>query len=239
MGEVNHIVRLRYGKLGAGKYISHLDMIRALERALRRSKLPMDYSLGFTPRPKMSFAIALSVGISSIAEYMDVFLTEHVLAGEALKACVGAFPDSMPLIGAGNFKGGYALAAKITKAKYMIKPYNEPDFAWTEEALRSAVAAFMDSSEVMVEGKDGKKKDIRSLVDGVEISAGALVLTCACGNKNLRVQDFMSGLSAISITNFGESQDITRVALEVDLGSGPADPFSNCEGTVNLEKFRS
>lgn len=68
------IVRLRYSKLGKIRWISHRDGARVWERALRRAGLPVAYSQGFSPRPKLSFGLALPTGYESWAEYLDVSL---------------------------------------------------------------------------------------------------------------------------------------------------------------------
>ena len=59
-------------------FISHLDMMRTFERAFRRADLPVAFTQGFNPRPKISFTPALSVGITSSSEYMDVEFYEDV-----------------------------------------------------------------------------------------------------------------------------------------------------------------
>lgn len=64
------------------RYISHLDVLRAWERSLRRAELPLAYSQGFTPHPKLAFASPLPMGFASEAEVMDVTLDERVPAGE-------------------------------------------------------------------------------------------------------------------------------------------------------------
>ena len=55
-----------------GRYISHLDILRTVQRAIKRSRLPIVYSAGFNPTPKMAFASALPVGITSESEYLDI-----------------------------------------------------------------------------------------------------------------------------------------------------------------------
>jgi radical SAM-linked protein len=66
--------RLRYTKLGKIRYTSHRDVARMWERAFRRINLPLAYSQGFNPRPKVSFGLALPTGHESVAEYLDVDL---------------------------------------------------------------------------------------------------------------------------------------------------------------------
>ena len=69
-------IRLEFYKKGRMKYISHLDLIRTMTGALGRSEIPVYYSEGFNPHPKMVFALPLSVGCESICEYLDIKLLE-------------------------------------------------------------------------------------------------------------------------------------------------------------------
>ncbi len=69
-------LRIRFTKLGKIRWTSHRDVARMWERAFRRVKLPLAYSEGFSPRPKVSFGLALPTGCESLAEYLDVELSE-------------------------------------------------------------------------------------------------------------------------------------------------------------------
>lgn len=69
-------IRLRYTKRGRLRFTSHRDFQRAFERALRRAEVPMAYSAGFTPHPKVSYANAAPTGVGSEAEYLEIALTE-------------------------------------------------------------------------------------------------------------------------------------------------------------------
>ena len=71
-------LRLTFSKDGPARYISHLDLARALERALNRARLPVAYTQGFNRRPRLSLAAALPLGYTSAAEVADVWLTEPV-----------------------------------------------------------------------------------------------------------------------------------------------------------------
>jgi radical SAM-linked protein len=82
-------LRLTFSKDGPARYISHLDLARALERALNRAALPVAYTQGFNRRPRLSLAAALPLGYTSVAEVADVWLTEAVapeVFGERLMA---------------------------------------------------------------------------------------------------------------------------------------------------------
>ena len=69
-------IRVRFTKLGRVRWTSHRDVARMWERALRRAQVPIAYTAGFTPRPQLSFGLALPTGCESLAEYLDVALTD-------------------------------------------------------------------------------------------------------------------------------------------------------------------
>lgn len=71
-------IRLRFTKLGKIRFLGHRDLARCWERTIRRAQLPMAYSEGFSPRPKMHYGLALSTGCESVAEYIDLDLTEPI-----------------------------------------------------------------------------------------------------------------------------------------------------------------
>ena len=75
-------LRVRFSKTGKVRFTSHRDVARIWERALRRAELPVNYSEGFSPRPKLSFGLALSTGHESMGEYLDVNLREGALGGD-------------------------------------------------------------------------------------------------------------------------------------------------------------
>src|SRR5688572_26615075 len=67
-------LRVRFEKLGKVRFTSHRDVARIWERALRKVALPVAYTAGFSPRPKLAFGLALSTGHESVAEYLDIDL---------------------------------------------------------------------------------------------------------------------------------------------------------------------
>src|SRR3954464_13341272 len=78
MSERNTTIRIRFSKLGKIRFTSHRDVARIWERALRRASVPVAYTQGFSPHPKLSFGLALSTGHESLGEYLDVDLAEPV-----------------------------------------------------------------------------------------------------------------------------------------------------------------
>jgi radical SAM-linked protein len=69
-------IRVRFSKVGKVRWTSHRDLARMWERAFRRTNLPLAYSVGFSPRPKVSFGLALPTGVESVAEYLDFELAD-------------------------------------------------------------------------------------------------------------------------------------------------------------------
>src|SRR5436305_14894153 len=93
-------VRLRYTKRGKIRWISHRDVARALERAFRITQLPLAFTEGFSPRPKVSFGLALSTGHESEAEYLDLVFADEVELEALSVALTDALPDGIAVTGA-------------------------------------------------------------------------------------------------------------------------------------------
>ncbi len=99
-GDTGFPVRLKFSEIGKVRFISHRDVARAFERAFRIAELPMAFTLGFSPRPKVSFGLALSVAHESDAEYLDLELTEPVDPESLVGPLTDALPEGISVIGA-------------------------------------------------------------------------------------------------------------------------------------------
>jgi radical SAM-linked protein len=93
-------VRLRFTKLGKVRFVSHRDLARALERAFRVEQLPLAFTHGFSPRPKVSFGLALGVGHESEAEYLDLELADAVAVETLPDRLSPALPEGIDITGA-------------------------------------------------------------------------------------------------------------------------------------------
>jgi len=87
--------RLAFGKSQAMRYTGHLDLYRALERTIRRAALPLAYSRGFSPHPKLQLASALPLGFTSRAELADIWLEQPIPADEILARLQQAAPPGI------------------------------------------------------------------------------------------------------------------------------------------------
>src|SRR3954467_4326799 len=91
-------LRVRYAKRGRLRFTSHRDFARAFERALRRAEIPMAYSAGFTPHPKISYVGAAPTGVASEAEYLELGLAEARDPDEVRQALDAALPPGLDVV---------------------------------------------------------------------------------------------------------------------------------------------
>ncbi len=106
-------LRVKFKKVGNLQYISHLDLVRTMNKIIVRAKLPLWYTEGFNPKPKMVFAAPLSTGTESVAEFMDVRLTEKMDAELAKKLLNDNMTDEMQALEV------YYPTSKLTELKWL------------------------------------------------------------------------------------------------------------------------
>jgi radical SAM-linked protein len=162
-------VRLRYTKRGRLRFTSHRDFARAFERALRRAEVPMGYSAGFSPHPKISYVGAAPTGVASEAEYLEIGLAREVDVEELRKALDAALPEGLDVVEAVPAGPG-SLAARMEASHWRVElPGIDP------ATLAAAVTQFLALEEVQVERltKEGRRNlDARGPVITADVSAG-------------------------------------------------------------------
>ena len=132
-------IRLEITKGEEIRYIGHLDYVRAVERAIRRAKLPVAYSEGFNPHMKMSFASALAVGVTSAAEYVDIELNVDSDCRQVRECLDSQWPNGIKCLDAKIVPDkGKALMAMINLAAYTIA------VELTQQAADENIKAAMD-----------------------------------------------------------------------------------------------
>ena len=99
-------LRLRFAKRGDLRLVSHHDMMRCLERMVRRARIPLATSQGFNPRPKIVFALALGLGIEAMREIVDLELTESISPDEVLARLSAVSPDGLTWLEARSLSPG-------------------------------------------------------------------------------------------------------------------------------------
>ena len=135
---------------GRTAFLSHLDMQRTLQRALRRADMPLMYSQGFNPHPLMAFAGALSTGFESEREWFDVRLDEDI-APEAFEERLNkVLPEGMYVSHVMEAPGDLStLTGHLTAARYTL--WVRPERAVTADEVGSALELLLQSSELMVQ----------------------------------------------------------------------------------------
>ncbi|MDO5499884.1 MAG: TIGR03936 family radical SAM-associated protein [Propionibacteriaceae bacterium] len=138
-------LRIRYAKRGRARFTSHRDFARAFERALRRAGIPMAYSSGFNPHPRISFANAAPTGAATESEYLEIGLAEVCDPAKVRDALDAALPPGLDVLTvvAG---GGAGLTDRLTGSRWRIE-WKGFDPALTQRA----VTALLDAGEVIVE----------------------------------------------------------------------------------------
>ena len=133
-------------------YTSHLDVQRTLQRAFRRANLPLAFSKGFNPHPKLSFATALATGYTSAGEWIEVGLDRDMGPEEFLATVNPAMPAGMQFVQAFAADDTMETLSKLlVAAKYIVTLYTDDPVAF--ETLETAVDAILQSEEVIVEKK--------------------------------------------------------------------------------------
>ena len=121
-GDNGFPVRLRYSKRGKVRFVGHRDVARGFERAFRIVGLPLAFTLGFSPRPKVSFGLALSVGHESDAEFLDVELSEPIDLDGLPEALTGALPEGIVVTGVAALADrAPALQEAVTAVEWQIE----------------------------------------------------------------------------------------------------------------------
>lgn len=176
----------RFSKGGATRYIAHLDLMRAMNRAIRRAGLPAQYSQGFHPHIVMSFAQALGLGYLSTGEYMEITLPDGYPLDEAMDSLNRSLPDGLRITGSWPIPEGMpTLMAQVTAALWRIA-FSEP---LSEGDARQFLALLdRESIEVIKDGKHGPATmEIRKGIYAIEAKDGAAELFLAAGSAlNIR-----------------------------------------------------
>jgi radical SAM-linked protein len=120
-------VRVRYQKSGKLRFISAIDVGRVWERALRKADLPVAFSDGFTPHPKISFADALPLGYASTGEYAELTFAAPLTLGQAVEELNTAFPDGLAVLSAVEVAEGAPKLATLLRASCWDLTYPDSD----------------------------------------------------------------------------------------------------------------
>ena len=198
-------VRLRYTKRGRLRFTSHRDIARAFERALRRARVPMAYSAGFSPHPKISWVGATPTGVASEAEYVEIGLAERTDLDQLRAALDESLPVGIDVVEAVEAPAGTSLPDRIEASLWTVRlPGVDP-----ADAAR-AVELFLAAEAVPVERltkKGMRAMDAREPVRDMRVvdedrDPGVLCATLQVVVRHVtpavRPDDVLSGLRSVA-----------------------------------------
>jgi len=218
-------MRVRYAKRGRLRFTSHRDFSRAFERALVRARIPMAYSSGFNPHPRISYAGASPTGAASEAEYLEIGLAERVEADRLAADLDEALPDGLDVLEVVEATPG-SLAERLEVSRWRIDvPGRGP------AQVEPAVQAFLAASSVDVERmtKKGMRTfDSRAAVLALRATTydggAALEVVLRHTVPSVRPDDVLAGLREVG------GLDAPGTPLVTRLEQGPYDAASGVIG---------
>ena len=172
-------VRLQYAKEAQMRFIGHLDVTRAFDRAIRQARIPIAYSQGFHPHPKASFGPPLALGIESLAEYVDLQLSEPY-PWDIVASLNESFPPGLRIVDAKSIFGKTpSLNAAINAAAYGVSLPRDVD-------ITEAVETLLASSSMLLRRttKQGAKDvDVRPGIRELSADSGVLSMALTLGQQ--------------------------------------------------------
>jgi len=149
------------------KYLSHLDVMRLWERALRRAALPLSYSQGFSPHPRISIAAPLPLGVTGEKEFMDIVFRRRVSPYSLQASLVEQLPRGMGIIDVAQVPAeAPSLQSQVRRADYRVKIVTGK----TAEEINASIDSFMNLKELLWQHKrddEMRSYDLRKLVERV------------------------------------------------------------------------
>jgi radical SAM-linked protein len=187
-------LRVRYAKRGRARFTSHRDFGRAFERALRRAGVPMAYSSGFSPHPRISYANAAPTGAASEAEYLEIGLAAPCDPVQVRSALDAALPQGLDILEVVSAPPG-ALADQLTGSRWQVGLVGV-----APADRRAAVDRFLaeDHVEVSRITRNGLRTfDARGAVVALEVTENGLLVTMAHGEPLVRPDDVLAALATV------------------------------------------
>ncbi len=222
-------LRIRYAKRDRMRFASHRDFSRAFERALVRARVPMAYSSGFNPHPRISYTGAAPTGAASEAEYLEIGLAQHTDPVEVLRRLDASLPPGLDVVEVVASAGG-TLSDRLQASRWRVSlPGIAPD-----EAV-AGVRTFLAAAEVPVERmtKRGLRSfDCRAAVVSLQVadtrlsqeSCAILEVVLRHGTPSVRPDDVLAGLREVAGLDAGPAVLFQRQA------QGPLDEQAGTVG---------
>lgn len=154
-------IRITFVKQGALRYTGHLDLHKLWERAARRAELPLAYSQGFHPQPKMNMAAALPLGFSSRCEVMDMRLEQEIPLDDLPTRLNDTLPSGLQVVGVEQVdEREPALQTQVASSEYEVTLTEAIDIAELKRKIESVL-----ESKAIPRERRGKMYDLRPLIE--------------------------------------------------------------------------
>ena len=185
--------RVRFEKRGKVRFLSHRDVARVWERALRRAGIRAAYSEGFSPRPKLSFGLALSTGYESLGEYLDIDLAEPLAPAELPALVTPSLPVGMAAQVAIEIPPGTdSLQQAVTSSTWRLSLTGVTPGELADEVAR---VLDLDDLVISVERKGSQSSlDARPAILDLSADGTALVAELATQPRSLRPAELLAAM---------------------------------------------
>jgi len=206
---IRHRVRIRFSKQGDLRWISHRDLLRTLERLFRRSALPLGMTEGYHPRPRMSFPLALAVGIASEDEVMELELAEIMGADELLARLR---EQTVPGL---QFTSVVVLAPNESKAQADCVTFEVPlPAAYQAEVALRIERLLAEPTHLVERSGRARRIDVRRDIRSLRLAAGTLRMQLATPrDASARPREVLKALGLDQLEREGLRISRTRVEL--------------------------
>ncbi|KAF0216174.1 MAG: radical SAM domain-containing [Geobacteraceae bacterium] len=210
-------IRLRFRKTGAMRYLSHLEMLNLFTRGVGRAQIPIRFSQGFHPHPKFSFATALSVGVESWAEYLDMEIAAGFGADKVKERLNAVLPDGVRILEAAEMPlRAESLSVIMDYVRYRV---TIPDFVGVDLAVQAERFLALETYPCRRE-KKGKATEFDLRRELVELKASGNALEMVIGRgKPLEFTAAVTGLSMEALA--GARIEKLEVIFKATLHSSP------------------
>ena len=202
-------LRIRFRKVDDLRWISHRDLVRAFERLFRRCDLPLRMSEGFHPKARMSFPLALSLGIASNGEVMEFELTEPAEAKQLAEQLASQAPQGLDIIALRMLEEGEG------KAQIRSVTYEVPIPTTRHEQLQKMLAQFNRQESLLIQ-RDGSQRqiDLKAGSDHLEFRDGNLRFSLPVNRSgSVRPREVLQALGVADLEN--EGYFLTRTDVEI------------------------
>lgn len=215
---------LEFQKKGLVKYTSHLDMLRLFKRAFKITGIPLEYSKGYNPHPKMGFAQPLSLGFTSEAEYLEFSTYENLRKDFILERLKDAMPEGIILKSLESATTDKTLASLVVSATYRaVLPLS---YRSRIDDITTSIKDYLNQEEIIAQKREKKTKkyvdkDIKPQIISIEIEnyqerIALLMLLDAGSSSNLNPELVIQSFSKFSgITLEKGDVEIERLSMKL------------------------